>query len=502
MIRSARDFPEGFTERTDVCVVGSGAGGGVAAGLLTEGGREALIIEEGPHVPAAKMTQREDQMFPVLFRDGGQQFTTDGTISVLQGRVLGGSTVVNMADVVPIPDGVWEHWRAAFALRRYSLADLREADAVCQEAIGATLIAVEEVNRNNELLLAGGRKLGLTGGRFVHNRVGCIGSGYCMLGCAYDAKRSVAVTWIPRALKTGRLKVQTEARAVRFETNGSKVIALIGELIDPRSNRVLAPFRVEADQFVLAAGAIHSPLLLQASELGGPTVGHNLSLQPQTPVAASFAEEVVMFRGVPQATYIDSTETATAASGLGGYRLEGVAAGPGQAAQSTAMSGADLHAFMASYRKAASCLCLVPDRPGGMVTRDSNGRPTIQYDMTGEVRKAMKEAVRTAARVYLAAGAEAVLLPVVGAQMVTKEADLAQLDAGDFHSSSMISAHPQGTCRMGVDPATSVCGPSLKVHGTDNLMVVDASVFPTSASSHTMMPVMAMSWLATRELLT
>ena len=455
MIRSARDFPEGFTARTDVCVVGSGAGGGVATGLLTEAGRDVFLVEEGPHVPGAVMTQREDQMIPLLFRDGGQQYTVDGTISVLQGRVLGGSTVINMADCVPIPDGVWEHWRDHFGLTRYSLEDLREADDACHAAIGANIVAIEDVNRNNELLLAGGTKLGLSGGRFLNNRVGCVGSGYCLIGCAYDAKRSVAVTWIPRALETGRLTVQTEARASRFETDGNRVVALVGDLIDPKSNKALAPFRIEADHFVLAAGAIHSPVLLQASGLGGPMVGRHLSLQPQAPVAGVFDDDVVMFRGIPQSTYIDSTETATAAAGLGGFRLEGVAAGPGQAAQSMAMTGADLHAFMASYRKAASCLCLVPDRPDGRVVRGKNGRPRIEYEMTDAVRGTLKEAVHTAARVYLAAGARAVMLPLNGARPAEKEADLDQLRDLDFNPVSMISAHPQGTCRMGTDPARS-----------------------------------------------
>ncbi|MEZ5665892.1 MAG: GMC family oxidoreductase [Alphaproteobacteria bacterium] len=38
--------------------------------------------------------------------------------------------------------------------------------------------------------------------------------------------------------------------------------------------------------------------------------------------------------------------------------------------------------------------------------------------------------------------------------------------------------HQSGTCRMGRDPATSVVGPDLKVHGIDGLMVADASAFP------------------------
>jgi choline dehydrogenase len=53
---------------------------------------------------------------------------------------------------------------------------------------------------------------------------------------------------------------------------------------------------------------------------------------------------------------------------------------------------------------------------------------------------------------------------------------------------------------MGPDPKTSVVDPELRVHGIDNLRVMDASVFPTSASSHTMLPVMAFAHLAAMEL--
>ncbi len=325
MIRGAGDVPSGFTVRTDVCVVGSGAGGGVAAALLSEAGREVLVLEEGPHVPKEQMTQREEQMYPLLYRDGGNQLTDDGGVSVLQGRVVGGSTVVNMADVVGIPEAVLEHWRTRFGCTRYGPADLAEAEADARATIGANPIRRTQLNRNNARLVEGGEKLGLRTGTMDHNRVGCQGSGYCLVGCAYDAKRSVAVSWIPRALATGRVIVQAEARVDRLEHDRGRVVAAVGSLRRPADGAALAPFRVEADTFVLAAGAVHSPLLLRASGLGGDQVGKHLSLQPQAPVAALFRDDVVMFRGIPQAGYVDA-ETATAERGLGGFRLEAVSA--------------------------------------------------------------------------------------------------------------------------------------------------------------------------------
>jgi choline dehydrogenase-like flavoprotein len=492
----------GFTKRTDVCVVGSGAGGGVAAGLLAEAGRSVIVLEEGPHVPTSQMTQREGEMYARLYRDGGSQSTDDGGVTVLQGRVMGGSTVVNMADVVPISDGVLAHWRVHHGVDRFSVADLRTAEAACRAAIGANPIPPEQVNSNNALLLRGARALGLDGGAFDHNRVGCVGAGACLLGCAFGAKQSVALTWIPRALRTERCTVHTECRLERFETQARRVTAAVGSVIDTVSGAVLAPFRVEAEQFVLAAGAVHSPVLLRRSGLGGPHVGRWLSLQPQVPVAAVFPHETVPFRGIPQSTFVDSAERHTEAEGLGGFRLEGIASPPGMGAVALSAPIRDVHEFMAAFRRSASCLCLVPDRPVGRVDEGSDGRPRIRYALTDAVERTLREAAGVAARAWLAAGAEAVLLPLPGASVVRTDGDLAQLDGLRFRpaSSHMISAHPQGTCRMGPDPKTSVVDPELRVHGIDNLRVMDASVFPTSASSHTMLPVMAFAHLAAMEL--
>ena len=52
------------------------------------------------------------------------------------------------------------------------------------------------------------------------------------------------------------------------------------------------------------------------------------------------------------------------------------------------------------------------------------------------------------------------------------------------------SAHNQGTCRMGSSKDNSVVDQNLRLHTGDNIYVMDASVMPSSASTHVMMPIM------------
>ena len=54
--------------------------------------------------------------------------------------------------------------------------------------------------------------------------------------------------------------------------------------------------------------------------------------------------------------------------------------------------------------------------------------------------------------------------------------------------------HLCSTCRMGSDPRQSVVDHQLKVHGIDNLRVIDASVFPTVTTGNINAPAMMVGW--------
>ena len=478
-----------MTERSRTCqdvVIGSGAGGAVLAARLAEAGRDVVLVEEGPRVSRADFNQREGDMYALLYRDAGGQATADGAISVLQGRCLGGSTTINMGDVVPMEEAVLEHWRQHHGWASWggiTNADVERAAAVAQRDIGANTIPDAFINANNRLLADGAAKLGLAGGPLDHNRTGCVGSGYCLIGCSYDAKKGTLLSHVPRAEAAGAT-VWCDAPASHIEQSSS------GRL------HVLGAFSLVCDRVFVCAGTVHTPGILGRSGLGGPALGRHLSLQPQGPMLALFDRDIVLFRGIPQSYAVDGAIEATAEHGLGGFAIEGVAGGPAMTASTMPLPMRDLRPLLQRYRQSAAALCLVPDRPSGRVVWEGK-RPTIEYTPTAEYTHRLREALKTAARIYLAAGAETVMPPAVDAPQIRTEADVALIDGMPLRSCdlSMISAHPQGSCRMGPDPATSVVGMDFRVHGTNGVFVCDASLFPTTSSTHTMVPVMTMAHL-------
>lgn len=503
MIRIGSDQKGPLRDSADVCVIGSGSGGAVAAAILAEAGREVIVLEEGGYFTSRDFTGREAEMYPMLYRDGAGQFTKDGGVNVLQGRAVGGSTVINAADCTPIPPEVLAHWKTKYGVEGVNEAALRDSYARVERTLGVTQIQSPQVNRSNALLLEGARQLGLQAGLFRTNRTGCAGIGTCFVGCPINAKKGAQLNYIPRAVAAGA-RVYADTRADKIVTRNGRAIGVRGSVLDREKGIATYPVEITAKRIVVAAGAIHSPLLLARSGLGGGEVGRNLSLQPQIPVTALFPERVIPWKGIPQSTYVDAFDHNTPEEGLGGYRIETVAGGPGFFSTLLPGFGAAHLEFFRKFPNSATALVLVPDRPGdGYVTTRKEGGAKITYSVEDRWRENARRGIIAAAQCYIEMGAEAFCWSdeTSAPARTFAEVERAVGDAPLMTASAkLVSAHCQGTCRMGEDPGKSVADSRGNLHGTAGVTVCDTSLFPSSAATHTMIPTMVMADLIAHHL--
>ncbi len=504
MIKVGRDVTSALKDRAEVCVIGSGSGGAVVAALLAESGKDVVVLEEGGNFTARDFTGREGEMYPLLYRDGGGQFSADGGVNVLQGRAVGGSTVINAADCTRIPPEVLEHWGTVHDVEGVNEETLRDSYARVERALGVTDILEGQINRNNSLLLEGATKLSMKGGTFRTNRTGCAGIGTCLIGCPVNAKKGAHLNYIPRALAAGA-RIYADARADRIVVKNGAATGVRGSILDREQGIATYPIEIEAEHIVVSAGAIHTPLLLARSGLGGEQVGRNLTLQPQIPFIALFPESVIAWKGIPQSTYVDAFDHNTATHGLGGYRMEGISGGPGFASFIFPGIGVGHRQLFEKFANTATALILVPDRPGdGFVSAQKGGGAKITYTVQDLWRKNARKGIAAAARCYLEAGAEAVLWADETAEVIRslKKAEKAAANAPLAVSSArLVSAHCQGTCRMGEVEKTCVADSRGRMYGVKGVTVCDASLFPSSASTHTMIPTMAMADLIAHHLI-
>ena len=110
-IFSPGDLKAGSSVSCDVCIVGSGAGGAVLAAGLAERGFSVVIIEEGLHYTRADFDGDEAFAYSHFYRERGTFATADLSMTILQGRTLGGSTTVNWTTCFRTPEEILQHWR-------------------------------------------------------------------------------------------------------------------------------------------------------------------------------------------------------------------------------------------------------------------------------------------------------------------------------------------------------------------------------------------------------
>ncbi len=486
----------------DVCVIGSGPGGGTAARILAEGGLDVVVLEEGPDRTGTQLTQRDAEMYDQLYMDRAGRATDDLSMSILQGRALGGGSVINVCDVVPIAEPILEYWVRAHGLTDFAPHLLRPHTKAAVEDLFANDPPRNLLSRPNLLLEQAASSLGWRGEYMRHNRVGCQGLGTCMLGCPIDAKRNVRMVSIPAALQAGA-RFYVRARAVVIDHQSAPDKRVVARSLDEKGYRETGEFEVWAKHVVIAANPTNTAHLLLRSGIGNEYVGRYLSLQPQLPLMVDFDEELRSFDGIPQSYAVTEFERIDAERGLWGWRIETIFATPGMVSSTMPFFGVAAKAAMRRYAHLAGSLVLVPDAPTGRVVRVTGPRPVITYHHPDEHKRRLREGAKAAARLWLAAGAREVLVPTRPPLRIRSERDIAQIDnlSLDAATAPLVSAHQQGGVRFAPSPRKGAAAPDGEVYGTRGIYVFDSSGFPSSSSSHTMTPIIAVSRYLSHRLL-
>jgi choline dehydrogenase-like flavoprotein len=467
--------------QVDAVVVGTGAGGSVALRELARAGLDVVAFEEGAYLTASDFDQREDHMFAQLYQDGGARATEDMAIRVLQGRGVGGSTVHNTNLCKRPSDEILDLWARKHRVAGAGPSDMRPSFEAIERDLSVSEIEASMRNANNDVLRAGCEALGWRGGPLKHNRVGCAQSGYCELGCAYDAKQNALKVVLPQAIEAGA-RVYADVEIVAIVHDGRRASGVQG-LVRGEDGRPRGRVDVRAHVVVLAASAIGSAALARRSRVPDPhaRLGRGLRLHPGGIVAARFDREIAGWRGIPQS--YECTELLSHEEGSDKrVWIVPAFAHPIGAAATIPGFGADHMAAMRSYKNLAVLTAMVHDETSGEVTLGPGDRPLIRYEMQSGDRRQLGKGLVACARLLLAAGARQVTIPGAPPIHLSSAAELERLDVSVLgpHSVPLTAVHPMGTMPMGEDPRTSVVRSTGEHHQVKGLFVADGSLFPTS----------------------
>ncbi|MFI5401192.1 MAG: GMC family oxidoreductase N-terminal domain-containing protein [SAR324 cluster bacterium] len=503
IVHDAATLDRDLTLDCDVAVIGTGAGGGTAAEILALAGLRVVMLEEGAYLTAKDFTLRESDASTEMYFDGGSRTTKDGTMTILQGRTVGGSTTVNWTASFRAPAEVLGHWGAAVGVRGVEPETLAPWFDRVEKRLHVAPWAIAP-NANNEALARGCKALGFVHGVIPRNVDRCLNLGTCGLGCPVNAKRSMLVTTVPGALDAGAVLV-TRCRAERVSLTSGKAAGVEAVALDARGVRPTGrKVTVQARHVVASGGGINTPGLLLRSRLPDPhaVLGKRAFTHIVNSSAAILPETVDGFQGAPQSVYSKHFLFRDGLTGKAGYSLEAAPVYPVLAMSVTGRAGHELLSqWGPDFRHVQSLIALVRDgfheqSQGGVVEIRSDGSPVLDYPVTDYLWEALYHAYLRMAEIQFAAGARAVMPIHTDASPYRSWSEakvgIPNLPARPF-GPSLFSAHLMGGCAMGEDPKRSVVNSLGRHHQVEGLSVIDASVFPTGLGVNPQMTTYAIS---------
>ncbi len=475
-------------DNADVVVVGSGPAGATVARHLAHEGVRVVVLEEGHHVRPSEFVASGVRAMASLYRDMGTSISF-GNVSMpyLQGRAVGGTSVVNGAISWRFPREILDEWIAADPGLSGALSyeEIAAAEARIEERLNVHPTEESVAGPKNLLLARGAEALGVAHRPIRRNVRGCVGEGRCLQGCPHGHKLSMDMSFLPDAVADGA-RILAGMRVERVIVEGGRARGVVGV------TAAGARFEVRAEHAViLAASAIQTPCILRKSGLTNGPVGDGLMAHPGVSVTGRFAEPVRNWRGATQGHEVTGYRSE-------GLKLEALGFDLSILASRVPGVGRDFARRLAELDRYAVWGAALRASARGTV-RNGPTRPIVTYSLTDDdVRKA-RRGVRVLGEAMLAAGALEVYPGIPGFDPVVRDrAHMARFDiAGSLRASdySMSMTHLFGTTRMGSDPATSVVRPDFRHHATDGLYVADSSVFPGNLGVNPQIAIMALAEL-------
>jgi choline dehydrogenase-like flavoprotein len=487
----------GDEDEVDFVIVGTGAGGGTLACKLAEYGFSVVALDAGPYFrPLEDFASDESEQTKLYWTDdrivdGENPLQLGGNNS---GKSVGGSTVhFAMVSLRFRPE-----WFKARSLLGYGAdwpLDWREMWRYYREVENTLKISgpvrypwgpnrprypyrPHELNAAALALAQSAEALGIDWAPTPLATLSaprghahpCVYRGMCVIGCSTNAKQSVLVTWLPRALAAGA-EIRDLAMVGQVEHDPS------GRVTGVRFHRDGRWHFQRARNVVVAGYAIETPRLLLNSASGrypnglansSGLLGRNLMVQANQAVWGLLDREVRSYKGPPSLAITEHWNyTDRGKDFFGGYAY--MSQGPLPMLWSRVVSGKRgfwgerLRAKMEDYNHQVGLKivgeCLPQERNAVTLAEEKDqyglAIPRVTYSYCDNDRRLIRHA-----------------LQFLHGAMDT-------LEARDIWEETDDTCHLNGTARMGDDPRTSVVNADCRSWDIPNLWICDGSVFPT-----------------------
>lgn len=457
-----------MSEHYDYIIIGSGAGGSPLAHYLTQAGANVLMLESGKRFNKHTFPDNEMDANAQLMWGGGTDLTKDARTVLLRGKCVGGGTIVNQCLLDRFDDVAWNDFRADSGIDMFSTENMASAYDEVESHLAMHTFTPDEWNGNAKIYQQAFDKLGYETKPLRRGQNGNCDGYDCVKavgGCSRDSKQSMLITFLPKAEKQGLTLIpEFSVEKIDHTKQGVTVSGI-------HQGKEVS---YKAGKCIVSAGAIGTPKLLMQSGIDAklPAMGTHFHCHPQFMIIAMFDHIVDAHKGAFQ-----TLKSSDPRFREWGFKLENVFASPGAIAMLNYSYGPSHQNYMRKYRNMGCMEVAIRDHTPGTI-KLKKGRVIVDKPVDEIDRKRFDHGQQLVQELLTAAGGK------------------------DIMSSPLqIGLHLMGGARMGVNEDTSVVNEAFKVHGYENLYVVDGSLFPNAPGINPSLSIMSLSYRASQAIL-
>lgn len=478
-------FHEDTKLKTQVLVIGSGAGGSSTALMLAEAGYDVIIIEEGDYFQKADFAQPVPALIETLYRDSAlTPILGRPNIAYGEGKCLGGSTVINGAIFRRPPESLLDYWEKKYGLSDVNGPSMDARFRRLENDLNASFQPQRNANKGSWRLVDAAEKLGWQSELLPRAQNACQNSNRCPTGCPNDAKQSMLVSYLPRVSELG-VRVICNTKADRLVREGNRVTGV--ETIVQNEDKCYR-LSISAESVFVCCGPMQTPAFLQRNGFGG-RIGKTLQLHLNLRAIAVFETGFKPAFGTIMSAAVTEFSSKGIHIGTSNFDLPYLAASLAPQTVSVAEH------VIQNWANSGMFVAQIKAQGRGEIRNSLlMGKTAAHYSINASDIELIRFTIIQTSKLLFEAGAKEVYFPITHSGPVRSLRNAIELakSLSDPKTLHLVSVHAMSSCAMGVSSEAAI-NQFGQVQQVENLYINDASMLPEATSVNPQMSIMAMA---------